>query len=99
VPALRVDIWRLLPVIVAFAAFVIVLVRLVVQAQRRKPVTGREGLLGLAGRAETDLAPEGWVLVAGERWRGVGEDGPIGGGEPVVVVAMQGLTLRVRKGA
>ncbi|HVO12143.1 MAG TPA: nodulation protein NfeD [Vicinamibacteria bacterium] len=99
VPALRVDVWRLVPVIVAFAAFVIVLVRLVVQAQRRKAVTGREGLVGQVGRAETDVAPEGWVLVAGERWRALGEGGPISPGEPVVVVAIQGLTVRVRKGA
>jgi membrane-bound serine protease (ClpP class) len=99
VPALRVDLWRLLPAIVAFAVFVMVLVRLVVQAQRRRAVTGREGLVGLVGRAETDVAPEGWVLVGGERWRAVGEEGPIGRGEPVAVVSMQGLVLRVRKGA
>ena len=99
VPALRVDLWRLLPAILAFAVFVILLVRLVVQAQRRRSVTGKEGLLGLVGRAETDVAPEGWVLVGGERWRAVGEEGPISRGEPVAVVSMQGLVLRVRKGA
>ncbi len=99
VPALRVDLWRLLPAIIAFALFVIVLVRLVVQAQRRKAVTGREGLVGMIGRAETDLSPEGWVLVDGASWRAVSEGGPVTRGEVVAVVSMQGLTVRVRKGA
>jgi membrane-bound serine protease (ClpP class) len=96
-PELRVDIWRLLPVIVAFAAFMLVLVRLVVQAQRRPAVTGAEGLVGASGRAETDLGPEGWVLVEGERWRAVAAE-PVARGEAVSVEAVQGLLLRVKKG-
>jgi len=48
--------------------------------------------------ADTDLRPDGWVLVMGERWRGVA-DGEVASGEPVTVVGMDGLTLRVRKGA
>jgi membrane-bound serine protease (ClpP class) len=99
VPALRVDIWRLAPAIVAFAAFVILLVRLVIQAQRRRAVTGAEGLVGTVGRAETDLAPEGWALVGGERWRAIAEGEAIASGQRVAVVSMQGLVLRVRKGA
>ena len=97
-PELRVNLWRLLPVIVAFAAFVIALLRLVVQSQRRRPQTGAEGLAGRLGRAETDLAPEGWVIVDGERWRAVASD-PVSHGESVSVVSMDGLLLRVRKGA
>ena len=55
--------------ILVFAAFTIALVRLVLQAQRRRPQTGAEGLVAQRGQAESDLAPEGWVLVQGERWR------------------------------
>src|SRR5512140_1733543 len=51
-PELRVNVWRLAPVIVVFAAFVIALLRLVVQSQRRRPQTGAEGLAGQVGRAE-----------------------------------------------
>ena len=32
------------------------------------------GSSGQVGRAETDLAPEGWVIVDGERWRAVAGD-------------------------
>jgi membrane-bound serine protease (ClpP class) len=95
---LRVNVWKLVPVILAFAAFVVALVRLVVQAQRRRPQTGAEGLAGKPGEAETDLDPEGWVLVQGERWRARSEE-RVGQGEKVEVVSMEGLRLRVRKGA
>jgi membrane-bound serine protease (ClpP class) len=97
-PELRVDPWTLLPVILVFAAFTIALVRLVVQAQRRKAQTGREGLVAQRGQAESDLAPEGWVLVQGERWRARSTE-RVAAGETVVVEAVEGLLLRVRKGA
>jgi membrane-bound serine protease (ClpP class) len=97
-PELRVDPWRLVPVILAFAAFAIALVRLVFQAQRRRAQTGAEGLVGRRGRADTDVDPEGWVIVQGERWRAqAGER--IAGGESVEVLSVEGLLLRVRKGA
>jgi membrane-bound serine protease (ClpP class) len=97
-PELRVDPWKLFPVIVAFAAFTIALVRLVIQAQRRRPQTGKEGLLGRQGEAETDLDPEGWVVVQGERWRASAAE-PVPRGGKVQVESVEGLLLRVRKGA
>jgi membrane-bound serine protease (ClpP class) len=97
-PELRVDPWTLLPVILVFAAFTIALVRLVLQAQRRTAQTGREGLVAQRGQAETGLEPEGWVVVQGERWRARSAE-PVAAGETVVVEAVEGLLLRVRKGA
>jgi membrane-bound serine protease (ClpP class) len=95
---MRVPLGLLLPAAAVTATGTILLVRLVVAAQRRKPVTGAEGLVGRAGVADTDLRPEGWVRVMGERWRGVSED-EVQAGEPVRVTAVDGLTLKVRKGA
>ena len=97
-PEMQVPLRMLVPAAVVMAAGTILLVRLVVAAQRRRPVTGSEGLIGRAAVADTDLRPDGWVLVMGERWRGVA-DGEVASGEPVTVVGMDGLTLRVRKGA
>jgi membrane-bound serine protease (ClpP class) len=97
-PELRVPVMSLLPLIVAMAVFTFLLVRLVVQAQRRKATTGAEGLVGQHGRAATDLEPEGWVEVQGERWRARGE-APVDSGQEVEVVAVDGLRLHVRKGA
>src|SRR5512135_143970 len=97
-PEMRVRIWRLAPAIVLFAAFVIALVRLVIQAQRRRAQTGAEGLVGRQGQAETDLDPEGWVLVQGERWRAIAAE-PVPRSGKVEVQSVEGLLLRVRKGA
>jgi membrane-bound serine protease (ClpP class) len=98
VPELRVSVWTLLPVMLAFAGFTIAIVRLVLQAQRRLALTGAEGLVAQAGEAASDLAPEGWVLVRGERWRAVAAE-RVAAGERVVVESVEGLLLRVRKGA
>jgi membrane-bound serine protease (ClpP class) len=67
------------------------------RAQRARPVTGVEGLIGSIGAARGDLAPEGFVFVQGERWRAVVEDGPVSEGAPVQVVGIDGFRLRVRR--
>jgi membrane-bound serine protease (ClpP class) len=97
IPEMRVGFGALLPGAVAMAAFTIAIVRLVVQAQARKPVTGAAGMLGQAALADTDLAPEGFVRVMGERWKAVA-DAPVVAGEKVKVAGVEGMTLRVKKG-
>ena len=98
VPELQISLWTLVPIVLVFAAFTLALVRLVVQAQLRQPQTGMEGLAGRTGEAVTDLTPEGWVRVQGERWRARAEE-PVAQGETIQVVSGDGLRLRVRKGA
>lgn len=68
-----------------------------VRAHKRRPVTGQEGLIGQIGTAKTRLAPEGIVLVMGERWQATAEDSPIAAGESIQVVSAEGLRLRVRR--
>jgi membrane-bound serine protease (ClpP class) len=97
-PEMQVPLRILLPAAAVMAGGTLLLVRMVVTARRRRPVTGSEGLIGRPAVADTDLRPAGWVLVMGERWHGVA-DGEVASGEPVTVVGMDGLTLRVRKGA
>ena len=97
-PGLRIPLRTLLPAAAVMAAGTILIVRLVVQSQRRVAVTGESGLVGQHGVADTPLAPEGWVRVLGERWHGVAE-GAVGPGDDVTVTSVEGLTLHVRKGA
>ncbi|HEX9006891.1 MAG TPA: NfeD family protein, partial [Bacteroidota bacterium] len=66
-----------------------------IRAQRRKPVTGSEGLTGEIGEALTDLAPNGTVRVHGEIWQATTRSGSIPRGTRVTVVALNGLTLLV----
>ena len=46
-PELRMDPWKLSPAVLVMAAGTTLLVRMVIQARRRRPVTGVEGLVGL----------------------------------------------------
>jgi len=73
-------------------------------AQRRRPVTGMEGLVGQTAEVRQALNPAGMVLVAGELWRAEQEgapdsptSGPIAVGERVIVTGQEGLRLRVRR--
>jgi len=66
------------------------------RAQRRKPVTGREGLVGEKGTALTDLAPSGRVFVHGEYWEAESPD-RIERGAAIVVDQVDGMRLRVHK--
>jgi membrane-bound serine protease (ClpP class) len=96
IPELRIGFSTLVPAALAMAAGTLAIVRLVVEAQARKPVTGEAGMLGLTAVADTSLEPEGFVRVMGERWKAVAEV-PIASGERVRIVRVEGLTLRVRK--
>jgi membrane-bound serine protease (ClpP class) len=97
-PELRIGWATLLPAVAVMAIWSITLVRLVSEAQSRAPVTGVAGMLGQEGVADTELAPQGFVRVMGERWNAVAVDGPVPAGDRVRVEAVSGLTLKVRKG-
>ncbi len=97
IPEMRIGLQTLVPTALAMAGGTIAIVRLVVQAQARKAVTGEAGMLGLAAVADTNLEPEGFVRVMGERWKALAE-APIARGEHVRIVRVEGMTLRVRKG-
>jgi membrane-bound serine protease (ClpP class) len=97
-PELRVDPWRLVPLVVVFAGFTLALVRLVLQAQRRRARTGAEGMVGSRGVADTDVDPAGWVIVQGERWWARATE-RVTRGERIEVLSIDGLELLVRKGA
>ncbi len=90
-----------LPVIVAVAAcvagFFIFAVGAVWRARRRKVVTGAEGLVGSVGEVRSPLNPTGLVLVQGELWKATSIEGPIEAGEQVVVTAVDGLRLSVKR--
>ncbi|UCH51491.1 MAG: hypothetical protein JSV54_01625 [Chloroflexota bacterium] len=67
----------------------------VVKGQRRRVETDAEGLIGQVAIAKTALAPEGAVLVEGELWTAVVDDGKVESGEEVTITKVQGLRLLV----
>jgi membrane-bound serine protease (ClpP class) len=64
------------------------------RARRLPVVSGREELAGAQGEVIEVQGDEAWALVRGERWK-VRADTPLAPGQPVRVLALQGLTLEV----
>lgn len=96
-PMLRLSLYMILPAVIATALFFSVTFSLVYRAQRRKPVTGSEGLVGLEGRASSEITPEGgMVMVRGEVWSAYSDENIEKSGK-VVVVSVSGLKLKVAK--
>ena len=63
----------------------------------RSPMVGAEALIGLKGTALTRLEPEGLIMLEGERWKAQAVGGTIEKNEKVVVVGVEGLTLKVKR--
>ena len=85
----------IIPTVLATALFFLFAVGMGVRAQRLKPVTGREGMIGAAGEALTDLSPEGDVRVHGEIWHAVSAEGTIARGTRVRVTGIKNLSVTV----
>jgi membrane-bound serine protease (ClpP class) len=96
VAGVRVGYGVIVPVVAALAIIILFLGRLAVTAQRIKPVTGVEGLIGECATALTPLgaAEPGHVRAHGEIWRATSAH-PVNAGRSVRVTGVDGLTLRV----
>jgi membrane-bound serine protease (ClpP class) len=97
IPEMRPSLAYVLPVVVAVSAIVLFLLTLVFKAHRRRAATGPEGMIGETGTARTDLSPAGKVFVHGELWEAETDGPAIKTGEPVKVLELRGMKLRVTK--
>jgi membrane-bound serine protease (ClpP class) len=89
----------IIPTVATTAGMVLFAVSAGIKALYRRPVTGATSMVGQLGVVKAALNPEGQVLVNGERWRAVSQDGPAAVGETVEVAEIEGLTLKVTKTA
>jgi membrane-bound serine protease (ClpP class) len=95
------------PLIWAIAASLVVMFVVIggfaLSVWRRKPTTGREGLVGAVGTVRKPLEPDGVVFVSGELWQATAASDseaaapPIPERVPVTVTAVDGLRLLVRR--
>jgi membrane-bound serine protease (ClpP class) len=93
-PEMRLPLSLILAVVIPFALILTLMVRLALRARAARVTTGSAGMIGLKGRAETAIEPEGRVFVRGELWRARSQT-KIAAGEIVRVVGVEGLTLDV----
>ncbi len=97
-PVFALSLRLVVPGVLLTAVFFGLIVGKGLRAQRLPARTGREAMLGQTVRALGPLdAGGGKVLLDGEIWNAVADE-PIAEGEAAIVAAIDGLTLRVRRG-
>jgi membrane-bound serine protease (ClpP class) len=96
-PDFQVSRWLVIGMGIAVAAFFAMVVTTLLRVRRMPPSLGVEAMVGRRAIARSDLAPQGFVFIEGERWKAVAEDAPVRRGEAVIVTAVRGLTLMVRR--
>ncbi len=95
IPELRPSLKFIIPMALGLSLIFIFLIVIAFRAHAKKPSTGKEGLIGEVGVAQTDLSPEGKVFVHGEIWQAeANEDLPLGTKVKVVEV-LKHLRIKV----
>jgi membrane-bound serine protease (ClpP class) len=90
--------WKVIAIAVIFTAFFfLVIIGLGIRAQKRKPVTGVQGIVGEYGETLTALDPDGRIRIHGEDWSAKSIEGRIEAGSKVLAEGIDRLTLLVRK--
>lgn len=95
--AMRISIEIIILFVVLTVLFFLFAITLGIKAQRKKVSTGEEGLMGEKGIALSDLDPEGDIRVHGEIWKAENPERNIKTGDPVVVIGIENLKLKVKK--
>jgi membrane-bound serine protease (ClpP class) len=95
-PVLQISWAVIIPAVAMSAILFIITVTIAIRVYREKPTTGKEGLIGMVATAKTDILSDGQVFMRGEYWN-AWSDEPIKTGEQVIVVAVEGLKVKVRK--
>jgi len=94
-PVFRLSLAYIIPATLVTAAFFTFVVGSGLRAQWLPVRVGREALLGRTAPARERIdAAGGWVFIEGEYWNAVSEV-PIEPGQPVEIIAVHGLTLKV----
>lgn len=87
----------ILSTIIVSGLFFFFIIGMAIKAQRAKPVTGVEGMIGETGEALAMLEPFGTVRVHGELWNAESVSGSINKGGKVRVTAIENLKLYVER--
>ena len=95
-PYLRISWGVILVTVLTTTLFFSVVVAKALSVHRQRPTTGRDGLIGQEGVAESCINPEGKVFIRGEYWD-AWSDEPIAAGSRVQALDVDGMRLRVKR--
>jgi membrane-bound ClpP family serine protease len=89
--------WGMALAAASTAGLVVLLLRALIQARTVEISSGIESVVGKQGEASSELAPAGTVRVNSEEWTARADREPIHRGEKIEGVAVDGVTLRVKR--
>jgi membrane-bound serine protease (ClpP class) len=89
--------WFIIVMSVTLLLLVIVALGNAFRLRHMAPLTGPGALIGLQGQARSDLDPRGFVFVSGEYWSAESAEGSVHEGDAVIITAVNGLNLTVRR--
>lgn len=93
---IRVSLRVMMPTIIMFATFFLIITYLAIKAYRVRPKTGAEALIGEKGIVQKWDHGEGLVFIHGEYWNAISDE-QLGPGDRIEVKEVNGLTLNVKK--
>ncbi|TFH91131.1 NfeD family protein [Vibrio ouci] len=96
IPELRISMSLIYSIAFTSAAFVMFVLRRVLQLRKSQVVSGIEDLIGSDAVVERAFEQQGYVRVNGERWAAQGNE-HYSAGEVVVIEDIEGLTLTIKK--
>jgi membrane-bound serine protease (ClpP class) len=97
IPELRPSLKFIIPVAVGLSLIFLFLVIIAIRAHAKKVSTGKEGLVGEIGVAQSDLTPKGKVFVHGELWNAEADEDIPKGTDVKVVEVLKNLKIKVTK--
>ncbi len=98
IPELRPAFTTIATATAVFGAVSLFLAYKVIQVSRRKAETGSEGMIGEKGKTRSPInLVSGKVFIKGEIWNAISDE-PIPEAEIVVILSVDNLTLKVKKG-
>lgn len=97
IPELRPSLKFIIPMAVGLSLIFIFLIFIAIRAHLNRVHTGKEGLVGEIGVAQSDIKPEGKVFVHGELWNAEAEEDIPKGTKVKVLEVKKNLMLKVTK--
>jgi membrane-bound serine protease (ClpP class) len=96
-PDFQVSRWLIVSLALVLAVFTMFIAVNILRIRNMPALSGPETIVGRKAVARSALEPQGFVFMNGEYWVAEAEDGPVQQGEGVIVTAIKGLRLTVRK--
>ena len=93
----QVESWLIILVAIAIVAFLVIAIIWGIRAHQRPVSAGREELIGKIAEVKTVMNPKGTVLIQGELWTAISEEGIAEPGDEVVITKVDHLKIWVTK--